>query len=121
MIERFLLNLYERITDMEIPAKDFKDMIKDGEINKNEYFISVSLLKNHINNIKFLLEEEQKEKQRQQKSKTPWKTLMFVEDGSCDVDALIDEMAIKNPEIKVVVYRNGANKPELLPLGDRVC
>ena len=44
MIDRLLKNLYERVLDNEVPARYFEEMIKDGEINPNEYFISVPLL-----------------------------------------------------------------------------
>ena len=44
---------------------------------------------------------------------------MFVEDGSVDIDELLEEMSEKNPEIKVIVYRQGSNKPEFLDLGEK--
>ena len=118
MLERFLLNLYERITDIEIPAKSFDEMIKEEEINPNEYFISVPILKKHIDNIKFLLEEEQRAKQIQEEMKKPVKKFLYIEDGSVDTDTLINELAITNPEIRVIVYRQGADKPEFLDLGE---
>lgn len=40
--------------------------------------------------------------------------LLFVEDGSVDVDAIEDELY--DMGIKVIVYRQGANKPELIDL-----
>jgi hypothetical protein len=45
---------------------------------------------------------------------TPIQKFIFVEDGSVDVDELIEGLEMSNPEIKVVVYRQGANPPELV-------
>ena len=39
---------------------------------------------------------------------------IFVEDGSVDTDELEERLAETNPEIKVVVYRQGASAPELV-------
>lgn len=44
------------------------------------------------------------------------KRFLIVEDGSVDTDNLIEEM--ENNNIKVIVYRQGANKPEFLSKGD---
>jgi len=44
----------------------------------------------------------------------PVEKFIFVEDGSVDVDELIESLNMTNPEIKVVVYRQGARSPELV-------
>lgn len=43
----------------------------------------------------------------------PAKKFLFVEDGSVDTDALIESLKKTNPEIKVVVYRQGCCPPKL--------
>lgn len=42
--------------------------------------------------------------------------LLFVESGSVDVDAIEGELF--DMGIKIIVYRQGANKPELIDLGE---
>ena len=39
---------------------------------------------------------------------------LFVEDGTVDVDELTETLSKKNPEIYVVVYRQGGRQPELI-------
>lgn len=39
---------------------------------------------------------------------------LFVEDGTVDVDELTETLSKKNPEIYVVVYRQGGRRPELI-------
>lgn len=41
----------------------------------------------------------------------PFKKFMYVEDGSVDTDELIETLEQTNPEIKVIVYRQGADRP----------
>lgn len=43
----------------------------------------------------------------------PIKKFIFVEDGSVDTDELEETLAERNPEIKVIVYRQGACPPVL--------
>lgn len=45
------------------------------------------------------------------------KRYLLVEDGSVDTDNLIEEL--ENENIKVIVYRQGASKPEFLNKGDK--
>lgn len=44
----------------------------------------------------------------------PVEKFIFVEDGSVDADELMETLAVSNPEIKVVVYRQGGRPPELV-------
>ena len=44
----------------------------------------------------------------------PIQKFIFVEDGSVDTDELEEHVLMSNPEIKVVVYRQGAQPPELV-------
>lgn len=39
--------------------------------------------------------------------------ILFVEDGSVDIDALKERLSVSNPEILVVVYRQGGRMPQL--------
>lgn len=39
---------------------------------------------------------------------------MYIEDGSVDTDELIEELGRTNPEIRVIVYRQGSRLPYLV-------
>lgn len=53
---------------------------------------------------------------RNRKPKHPYTKLLFIEDGSVDTDALEKDLRKHNPEIKVVVYRQGASVPLLVDI-----
>ena len=53
---------------------------------------------------------------RNRKPKQPYTKFLFVEDGSVDTDALEKDLRKHNPEIKVVVYRQGASVPLLVDI-----
>lgn len=44
----------------------------------------------------------------------PVEKFIFVEDGSVDADELEESLSTSNPEIKVVIYRQGSQRPELI-------
>lgn len=48
-----------------------------------------------------------------EKEDIPVKKFLFVEDGSVDSDELTERLADTNPEIKVVIYRQGSARPQL--------
>jgi hypothetical protein len=45
---------------------------------------------------------------------TPVEKFIFVEDGSIDTDELQEKLETSNPEIKMVIYRQGSRPPELV-------
>lgn len=53
---------------------------------------------------------------RNRKPKHPYTKFLFCEDGSVDTDALEKDLRKHNPEIKVVVYRQGASVPLLVDI-----
>jgi hypothetical protein len=53
---------------------------------------------------------------RNRKPKQPYTKFLFCEDGSVDTDSLEKDLRKHNPEIKVVVYRQGANAPQLVDI-----
>lgn len=55
-------------------------------------------------------------KSRNRKPKQPYTKFLFIEDGSVDTDPLEKDLRKKNPEIKTVVYRQGANAPQLVDI-----
>ena len=48
---------------------------------------------------------------------TPIKYFLFVEDGSIELNDIKNDIERCNPEIKVIVYRQGARVPELKEIG----
>ena len=53
---------------------------------------------------------------RNRKPKHPYTKFLFCEDGSVDTDSLEKDLRKHNPEIKVVVYRQGASVPLLVDI-----
>lgn len=45
---------------------------------------------------------------------------LFIEDGSVDFDELKKELEKTNPEIKVIVYRQGSNMPQLVDIKEKI-
>lgn len=56
---------------------------------------------------------------RNRNPKQPYTKFLFCEDGSVDTDALEKDLRKHNPEIKVVVYRQGANAPQLVDIKEQ--
>lgn len=48
---------------------------------------------------------------------TPIKKFIFVEDGTVDTDELEEELRLRSPETKLVVYRQGGRPPECVEVG----
>lgn len=46
-------------------------------------------------------------------------TFLLVEDGSADAEELISDLKERNPEIKVIVYRQGAQPPEMMKVKEK--
>lgn len=113
-LDRFLLNLYDAIINYDVSAKDIQYLINDGEFRENEKFISVERLKADIDRIKYAMLQQKEENKRNK----PIKKFLYIEDGSVDIDQIISELERTNPEIKVIVYRSGANMPKLLDVGE---
>ena len=63
---------------------------------------------------KFLHYKEQEEYKQAEQAKRPVEKFLFIEDGSADVEELKASLAVKNPEIFVVVYRQGSKPPEIV-------
>lgn len=53
---------------------------------------------------------------RNRKLKQPYTKFLFCEDGSVDTGSLEKDLRKHNPEIKVVVYRQGASVPLLVDI-----
>lgn len=53
---------------------------------------------------------------KNRKQKQPYTKFLFVEDGSVDTDSLEKDLRKRNPEIKIVVYRQGAAMPQLVDI-----
>lgn len=53
---------------------------------------------------------------KNRKQKQPYTKFLFVEDGSVDTDSLEKDLRKRNPEIKIVVYRQGAQMPQLVDI-----
>ena len=103
--------LTELMRMSSITNRSIDEIVKDKEngVPLDFKFIPLAELTRFIDDIRA---REQFEK-GEEKMKAPVKKFLFVEDGSVDCDTLTKDLSIKNPEIKVVVYRQGAREPKL--------
>lgn len=87
------------------------EIVKDKEsgVPLDFKFVPLGILTRFVDDIRAREEQERKDEEL----KKPIKKFLFVEDGSVDCDKLIEDLSMKNPEIKVVVYRQGAREPQL--------
>ena len=118
MIDKFLNKLYEVIGLENLTAEEIRYLLEEDEISKDLKYISLGAIFETIKVIKEEIKREQFAEQQKEDWHRPYKKFMFVEDGSVDIEQLEEEMEAKHPEIKVIVYRQGANKPEFLDLGE---
>ena len=44
-----------------------------------------------------------------------YEKFLFIEDGSVDIDEL-EDLNFKNPEIKIIIYRQGSARPEIVDI-----
>jgi hypothetical protein len=88
---------------------------KDGFPNlpAEEKFVPLGFITQFVQKTMLRIEQEK----AIEESKRPIEKLLFVEDGTVDTDELIETLSIKNPEIHVVVYRQGGRPPELMQNG----
>lgn len=61
-----------------------------------------------------------KEVWQEQKEHISYDKFLFIEDGSVDFDELKKELEKTNPEIKVIVYRQGSNMPQLVDIKGKI-
>lgn len=88
--------------------------IEDIKQDENEKYISVSDFYSYINEVKDCIVQLQKAEEQEQILRTPIKKFLFIEDGSVDIGELQERMENSNPEIKIVIYRQGSNIPMLI-------
>lgn len=114
MIDKFLYRLLNKLDLNTIKgeqiARDYEQNVDMGE----NRFVPLDMVKWEAENI---LEMIRVEECQNRISKTPIKKFLFIEDGSVDIDDLIQDIENKNPEIKVVIYRQGAQPPLLKDIG----
>lgn len=106
MIDKYMNRLMQLVMQSKISGTMIEQSLRDNgskEHVRQDNFITIDQLMTTMNRAKYDIENEPK----------PYKKIMFVEDGSVDVDALVEELERTNPEIKVVVYRSGATRPTL--------
>lgn len=112
-IENFFNKFLAELAIHSIEGKDIADSCEESDFAKRHKFVSIEMATQFYQDMKQGYEQMELQKLYKQ----PKKKFLFIEDGSVDTDNLIEELYDTNPEIKVVIYRQGANKPELKELG----
>ena len=114
--EEILAILTEKCADTVLPADKLAECINNGDFFEHERFVPYSAIQAAMN---FIRQKEQDE-ECMRVANLPIKQFLFVEDGTVDVDNLEEDLGTKNPEIKLVVYRQGAKTPKLVDIRAKV-
>lgn len=93
-------NYFRIITPEEVKSKGLDEKSNFVPQNPNDGVKTVSQNKNR-------------------KQKQPYTKFLFVEEGSVDTDSLEKDLKKHNPEIKIVVYRQGAQMPQLVDIKEQ--
>lgn len=109
MKDKFIKELLKELDHMAVTTAQVKRDVNKGIVEKDARMIPLSRLLGVINNLDRLIEMENKET-------APKTKIMYVEDGSVDYDELVESLSNTNPEIKVVLYRQGSRTPEIINL-----
>ena len=107
-----LTNLSLMSANESILAKDLVNI--DGLDKSNEKFIPLAEITRFIRDMRHIAEQDKEKRMSEEKLLTPIQKFLFIEDSSVDIDELKDKLYYSNPEIKVVVYRQGCNPPKLI-------
>lgn len=118
MIDKFLSKLYEAIGLEALTAEEIRYLLEEDDLDKRFRYVPLGAIFDMINTIKKDVKREKLAEQQREEWHRPYKKFMFVEDGSVDIEQLEEEMEAKHPEIKVVVYRQGAKRPELIEVAE---
>ena len=103
-MDRFIKILYGELNRIELTADRVKQDVDRGILQGSERLITINSLLKIVNDISYRLDDERR-------FLTPKTKFLYVEDGSVDVDELSEELFRTNPEIKVIVYRQGSCPP----------
>lgn len=106
MKDKFIKKLLARLNIEGVKASQIKTDVENLCIDGEERFILIPNLTVMIQTIDEMLEEENKRI-------TPKTKFLYVEDGSVDLDELQSDLFESNPEIKIIVYRQGSQPPIL--------
>lgn len=106
MKDKFIKILLTRLNDGNFQASQVKKAIEDGCMPEDERVIPINAVVDMIVDIDYKLQKESKHL-------TPKTKFLCIEDGSVDVDTLDAELFDSNPEIKIIVYRQGSCPPIL--------
>lgn len=103
--------LTELMRMSSITNRSIDEIVKDKENGAplDFKFVPLEILTRFVDDMRAREEQERKD----EKLKKPIKKFLFVEDGSIDCDDLVCDLSIKNPEIKVIFYRQGSCPPQL--------
>lgn len=111
-IEEMLTNLSLMSANESILAKDLVDI--EGINQSDKKFIPLTEITRFIVDMRHIAREDEERAKSEEKFKTPIQKFLFIEDGSVEVAELEEKLSYSNPEIKVVVYRQGCNQPRLI-------
>lgn len=94
--------------------------------DKDEKFIPCRILNRAILDITDQIDREERDQEQKRRDDERWakknqpiKKFLFIEEGSVEDRNLIDEFNERNPEIKIIFYKKGGQRPEILDMEEK--
>ena len=106
MKDRLVKILLAKLNDAVLTVGDLENQVEHDYISNDTRVIAIDDVVRMVGDIDSSLEAENK-------YLTPKTKFLYVEDGSVDLDALEATLFETNPEIKVIVYKQGSRPPIL--------
>ncbi len=104
MKDKFVKILLGELNRIELTAGIVKQDLDEKYFSSSTRLIPIDKVLEMVADISCKLDSEKQ-------YLTPKTKFLYVEDGSVDVDELSEELFVTNPEIKVIVYRQGSHPP----------
>lgn len=110
IINRAIVDFPMQVPVITLTAKEIREMGFPDEIKFVDEHRLIDFGRYIAHEIEMVFENKKKEDEERAKAEIRVEKVIFVEDGSIDIEKL-EEMFTNNPTIKIVVYRQGAQMP----------
>lgn len=106
-LDKFTVKLLELLNYQDLTARHVRADFEAECINDDERLVKISDVIAMINDVRRMADEEEKRTR-------PISKFLYIEDGSVDYEELVSELRDSNPEIKVILYRQGSCPPTMV-------
>lgn len=97
-----------------------------NRFDKDERFIPCKEIRQAVHCINEEIDREERDQEQKRRDEERWakenhpiKKFLFIEEGSVEDRNLIDEFKERNPEIKIIFYKKGGQRPEIIDMEEK--